>query len=126
MSTSIPDGISFKDLEGFADNAQREENVKPAPTYGDNGATSADVHKMINKFLEQAAAEIHDPMVYKIFALETLTRLMGWHTSVGVDNFSEKEEESGVCWLRDAGKLQACISILSGVNIGTDDWTYRG
>ena len=125
MSTSIPDGISFKDLEGLADNAKREEDVTPTPTYGENGATQADVHKMIDKFLDQAADEIHDPMVFKIFALETLSRLMGWHTNAGVDQFQHDEEQSGVCWLRDAGKLQACIAILTGITIGNDDWTYR-
>ena len=125
MSTSIPDGISFKDLEGLADNAQREEDVQKEPTYGENGATKEDVHKLVDKLLDQATSDIHDPMIFKIFALETISRLMGWHTNAGVDQFQEKEEQSGVCWLRDAGKLQACIAILTGITIGNDDWTFR-
>ena len=126
MSTSIPDGISFKDLEGLADNATRESDVKPQPTYGENDATQADIHKMIDKFLEQAADEIYDPIIFKIFALETISRLMSWHTNAGVDQMKENEEQSGICWLRDAGKLQACIAIITGIAIGHDDWTYRG
>lgn len=125
MSTSIPDGISFKDLEGLADNAQREEDITPTPTYGTNGATQADVHELVDKLLDQAANEIHDPMVFKIFALETVSRLMGWHTNAGLDQIKNDEEHSGICWLRDAGKLQACIAILTGITVGNDDWTFR-
>ena len=125
MTSSIPDGISFSDLENLAtEAAAREEKAaeeKKGPLF--DGKTQGEVEEIAALALEKALEECNDPMVHKTIMLRALHNMVDWHTRVGSNQFNEDDERSGVAWLRDAGKFQACMDILCNIQIGPDDFT---
>ena len=130
MTSSIPDGISFSDLEGFADQAalREEEAAKAAeetkgPRFG--GKTQGEVEDIACEVLEEALEKCNDPIVHKIIMLRALSNMVDWHTRVGEKMFADDEERSGTCWMRDAGKFQAAMDILMNIQIGPDDFTLQ-
>ena len=116
MTSSIPDGISFGDLEKLA---------KEAPTEEDTRSFQERCSEVAERLLDQACEEIKDPMVHKEILLEVCRRMIGWHTAIGEEMFERGETQSGVCWLRDAGKFQAAMAIVHGVGLGPEDWTQE-
>ena len=130
MTSSIPDGISFSELEGFADQAalREEEAAKAAeetkgPRFG--GMTQGEVEDLACEVLQDALEKCDDPIVHKIIMLRALSNMIDWHTRVGEKMFSEDEERAGTCWMRDAGKFQACMDILMNIQIGPEDFTVQ-
>lgn len=115
MTSSIPDGISFSDLEKLAENAPSDN--QPELSFEQRCV------QLANRLLDEAADEIKDPMIHKEMLLEICSRMIQWHTSVGEQMFEKGQEEAGVCWLRDAGKFQAAMSIVHGITLGPEDWT---
>ena len=131
MSTSVPDGISFEDLEGLATQAAaREEAESKAEAEADeptfDGKTQQEVQDIASEALTKALEKCNDPIGHKIIILEALSNMVEWHTKVGIKQFDEDEERSGVCWTRDAGKFQACMDILMNIQIGPDDFALQG
>ena len=120
MTSSIPDGISFSDLEALRENAPTEETATPetdGPTY--DGKTQDEVIEIAQKCVQQAIDECNDPMVHKIMVLEMLENMIRWHTTAGME---QDNERSTVAWLRDAGKFQAMLNILGSISCGPDDF----
>ena len=128
MTSSIPDGISFSDLEGFADQAAIREEAEAAKAAEKqdahfDGKTKDEVIDIAHKFVTGALEECNDPMTHKIMIMMILDNFLEWHTKAGLIQMEEGEERSTVCWLRDAGKFQAMHNILSTVTTGPNDWT---
>ena len=130
MSTSFPDGISFSDLENLAESARHEDDCrceqcepKKGPQF--DGKTQGEVEEIACDALEQALEKCNDPIVHKIIMLRALSNMVDWHTRVGEKMFNDDEERSGICWLRDAGKFQACMDILMNIQIGPEDFTVQ-
>ena len=124
MTSSIPDGISFSDLEALRKDAPTDE-VAPSPevegpTY--DGKTQQELIDIAQTHLQAAIEECADPMVHKIMMLEMLENMVRWHTTAGME---QETEMSRVCWLRDAGKFQAMLNILTNVSCGPDDFTLE-
>ena len=125
-ASNIPDGISFSDLQALAatarDEAQKQEESTDEITICDLSV------EMFDKSVKSALAEINDnfshPMTAKIQALEALAQLMHWHTEKGEREFANDDIECGTAWLRDAGKIQSCMSTLVEV-ILPDDYIYQ-
>ena len=103
--TFYPCGISFSDLEKLAKDAPEEK--APELTF------EQEVINCANRHLDIAADEIGDPMVHKEMFLEICRRMIQWHTTIGDQLFEKGEPEAGTCWLRDAGKFQAAMTIVS-------------
>ena len=121
MTSSIPDGISFSDLEALRENAPSEETPTPktdVPTY--DGKTQDEVVDIAQRLVRQAIDECNDPMVHKVMIFEMLENMIRWHTEAGI---TQDEDTSKICWLRDAGKFQAMCNILSCISVGPDDFT---
>ena len=120
MST-IPDGISFGELDALREQAAKEEDVKStkhdAPTF--DGKTQEQVQEIASKLTAEAIEQCNDPMVHKAMILEMLENMIRWHTTVGMD---QEDDRSTVCWLRDAGKFQAICNILTSISMGPDDF----
>ena len=51
-----------------------------------------------------------------------LSNMIGWHTHIG-DEQRVDDARSSIAWLRDAGKFQACMAILRGIEVAEDDFT---
>ena len=120
MTSSIPDGISFSDLEALRENAPTEETVKApeGPTF--DGKTQEQVVEIAQKLVQEAIEQCNDPMIHKVMVFEIIENMIRWHTTAGIE---QEDERSQVCWLRDAGKFQAIANILSSVTCGPDDFT---
>ena len=115
MTSSIPDGISFGELEALAKAAPTEKT--PELPFEER------VRECVDRHLDQSADEIGDPMVHKEMLLEICRRMIGWHTEIGATCFEKDAEDMGVAWLRDAGKFQAAMAIIMGVSLGPNDYT---
>lgn len=125
MTSSIPDGISFSDLQALAANAREESRNDEKDT--ELSICDLPVHEFHDVIKEKFHAinqEFSHPMTAKVQALEALATLMDWHTSKGQTEFTDTDAECGTAWLRDAGKLQAAMSILVDV-ILPDDYVWQ-
>ena len=121
MTSSIPDGISFSDLEALRDNAPTEETSTlktDGPTY--DGKTQEEVCELAQKFIDESIEACGDPIIHKVMIFGMLEKMIEWHTVAGMD---QEIERSTVAWLRDAGKFQAMCNILVNISVGPDDFT---
>ena len=119
MTASIPDGMSFSDLESLLENAPSD--VTDAPQTDDDEDTSPDLQKIADKYLELALDEENNPMVHKLMIMRALSNMVEWHNTLGFNYFEDNETDIGAAWLRDAGKFQACMDIILSIKIGPDD-----
>ena len=118
MSTSVPDGISFSDLESLAKEAPKE--TEPAETLF-NGKTFKELEELADKTMEQMVEECGHPVLAKLLMLKINDSFLTWHSRMGHEQSQEGDHRSAVCWLRDAGKFQAVANILMTVSMGDDD-----
>ena len=125
MTSSIPDGISFGDLEAMQQEAAKREaeavEAKSKAVY--DGKTRDEVIDIAHELVQEAIDKCNDPMVHKIMMMMIIDNYLEWHTKAGIAQMEDGEERSTVCWLRDAGKFQAMHNILSTVTTGPNDWT---
>lgn len=125
MTASIPDGISFGDLEAMQKQAaerEAEAETKKLNAHFD-GKTRDEVVDIAADLVEEAIEKCNDPMVHKIMIMMMIDNMLEWHTKAGVSQAEAEEIRSAVCWLRDAGKFQAIANILATVTTGPYDWT---
>ena len=123
--TSTPDSISMSELLSLAENAREEENncVLSPDTTDERIICDMPVDEYREAVLK-ALAELDEryshPMTAKLIIMECLTHLMHWHTNLGQHHIEDDELECGTAWLRDAGKLQAAMCIMHGVDLPDD------
>ena len=121
MSTSVPDGISFADLQKLAKDAPDDSAI--VPTDGPfNGLSEEELKDLIDTWLENMHEANGNPMFAKAIVWRIISNMVDWHTAGGEHQFKEGETESAVCWLRDAGKFQSILNILQTINVGPHDF----
>ena len=125
MSTSVPDGISFADLQALAKDAPDEaDNV---PTDGPfNGFSEDELKDLVDTWLENMHETNGHPMFAKAIVWRIISNMVAWHTAAGEQQFKDGETQSAVCWLRDAGKFQAMLDILMTIHVGDGDFITPG
>ena len=119
MTASVPDGMSFSDLESLLETAPSD--VTDAPQSDDKEDTRSDLQKVADKHLQNAIDEVNDPMVHKLMIMRALSNMVDWHNRTGSSHFEDDDTDMGGAWLRDAGKFQACMDIMMSIKIGPDD-----
>ena len=120
-SSSVPDGISFADLEKLAKDAPDDTVI--VPTKGPfNGLSEDQLKDLVDAHLDIIHEACPDPMFVKGLLWRLISNMMGWHTEAGKIQFEDGETEAAICWLRDAGKFQAMGNLLQTINIGPDDF----
>ena len=121
MFTSVPDGISFADLQALAKDAPDEaDNV---PTKGPfNGLSEDELKDLVDTYLDNIHEACPDPMFAKAILWRIINNMIGWHTEAGKHQLEEGDPQSAVFWLRDAGKFQAMGNLLQTVNVGPHDF----
>ena len=119
MTASIPDGMSFSELESLLESAPSD--VTDAPQTDDDEDTRSDLQKVADKYLQLALEEENDPMVHKLMIMRALSNMVDWHNRMGFSHFEDNDTDIGGAWLRDAGKFQACMDIMMSIKIGPDD-----
>ena len=63
--------------------------------------------------LELATDKCPDPLVHKVIAMMVICRMVDWHKGVAIKQLEDGNQESMGAWMRDAGKFQACMDILT-------------
>ena len=122
MTSSIPDNISMDDLHSFLETAQSEDELH-TPQTEDKKITPEFIEKVAQDSLESATERCEDPLVHKVMAMMIISRMTDWHKHVAKRQLEEGNEQSMGAWMRDAGKFQACMDILTSIAIGPDDFT---
>lgn len=121
MSTSVPDGISFADLQKLAQDAPDDSAI--VSTDGPYDGLSEDQLKdLVETWLENMHEANGHPMFAKAILWRLINNMFQWHTEAGKVQFEQGDTQSGVCWLRDAGKFQSIINILMTINVGDHDF----
>ena len=122
MSTSVPDGISFSDLQALAKQAPEEASV-PAGPY--DGLTKDELLELVDTIVDDAHEKCGHPMIAKALIIDTVSRLLHWHSQSGLDQSADGENKSAMYWHRDAGKLQAILCLIDSISMGPDDFSFE-
>ena len=125
MTASIPNGFSADDLQELLAKAQPDAESLPEQFRDRIEHIAIEGLEHITSLCEKHDMETDCALVHKVTACMILSKLIEWHTQIGLRHFNEGEETSGVCWTRDAGKVQAALSILMEVALGDDDFTAK-
>ena len=122
-ASNIPSSLSGDDLEKLMQAAQEKSAEIAAELAEDNTENFSEeyLNKLAADICDDATDRSHGPLIHKAMALTILTRMIEWHTEVGVKLIEDGETEAGAGWLRDAGKLQAAMSQFLEVQLGGED-----
>ena len=120
MSTSVPDGISFSDLQALAKQAHVETSVSDGPY---DGLTKDELLNLVDTIVDDAHDKCGHPMIAKALIIDIVSRLLNWHSQSGLEQSQEGETKSAMYWHRDAGKLQSILCLIDGISMGPDDFT---
>ena len=93
--------------------------------------SNVDKREYTQEYIEQVASDaldmasdlVKDPLVHKVMAMMIVNRMVTWHTVVGEANLKEGEQDTAICWFRDAGKFQAMLDSLIQISVGDNDFT---
>ena len=94
---------------------EKEENG-PFP----NGMSENQYHDAVLDGLKELHEGLCHPMFAKVVSLELLNKLVDWHSERAKDEFEDGDVKCGICWARDAGKLQAAMENIIAVMLPDD------
>ena len=123
MTSSIPDSFSMDELSNMLESAPQEEELHAENS--EKELTPEFIDEVACDALEFASKNCPDPLVHKVMAMTVIHRMIQWHRDVALRQLEEGNQASMGAWMRDAGKFQACMDILSSIMIGPDDFTCR-
>ena len=121
MTASVPNEISMDDLTAALESAPAEDELR----------SNVDKREYSQEYIEQVASDaldmasglVKDPLVHKVMAMMIINRMVTWHTTVGEHNLKEGQQDTAICWFRDAGKFQSMMDSLIQITVGDDDFT---
>ena len=119
MTSSIPDSFSMDELSNMLENAPQEEELHAT----EKEITPDFIEKVAMDALDKASEECPDPLTHKVMAMIVISRMVDWHKHVAMRQLEEGNRESMGAWMRDAGKFQAVMDILTSIAIGPNDFT---
>ena len=122
MTSSIPDSFNIDDLEQLLEDAPLDIVDRPVEKQ-EYESREEEISAIADKALIWATEQVDDPLVHKVMMMNIAARMVEWHTRIGVKMFDDGEEQSGVCWLRDAGKFQSMLDSLCNISVGPEDFT---
>ena len=123
MTSSIPESFNMDQLSELLETAQSEDELHTAADNSDKELTPEVIEGIAQEMLELATAKCPDPLVHKVMAMMVICRMVDWHKGVAKKQLEDGNEQSMGAWMRDAGKFQACMDILTSIAIGPDDFT---
>ena len=126
MTSSVPDSFNPEELAEMLKLAPKEEDLGRAVidnSDDDKELTPEYIEKIAQETLEAATEKCPDPLVHKVMAMMIICRMVDWHKGVAQRQLDDDNLESMGAWMRDAGKFQACMDILTSIAIGPEDFT---
>ena len=123
MTSSVPDSFSMDELSKALENAPQEEDLHAAADNSEKEFTPEYIEKIAEEALLFATEKCPDPLVHKVMAMMVICRMVDWHKGVAKKQLEDGNEQSMGAWMRDAGKFQACMDILTSIAIGPEDFT---
>ena len=115
MTSSIPDGLSFSDLQELMKDALTEETTNATKTL-----THEEIGALVIPAVMSVREEIGDISAYKHLAMYSLYKLFEFHNEVALSEMGD-DNDAALCWARDAGWLQVCLNTLRNVGCGPND-----
>ena len=87
MTSSIPNSFSSDDLERMLKNAITEEEVhnQAGDVSDEYEPEEKEMIKLASRLCDEACEQSKGPMIHKVMMLTMLTRLIEWHTTIGID-----------------------------------------
>ena len=120
-ASSIPDGISFADLQAFAKDAPDDSAI--VPTKGPyNGLNEQQLKDLVDTYLENIHESCPHPMFAKAIIYRLINNMLEWHSNAGMHQAENDENENAMYWFRDAGKFQSMLCTLTTIAIGPGDF----
>jgi hypothetical protein len=117
MTSSIPDSISTSELEAFAETAKPDVKLPPKEM------TPDEMQDLIVADVEESTDKFDNPtMGYKITAHYALYKLLQLHNHMHEVAFKEGNQESALCFARDAGWIQLMMKGLQDIQCGPGDY----
>ena len=123
--TSIPDSFNVNELAELLATAKQEEDIHAEAANKDKELTPEMIIEISEKIIEDSAQEYKSPVVHKAIVVGILRRMIHWHTEMGKKFMAEDQVQTGVAWMRDAGKFQAMCDILFNVSVDDDDFMIQ-
>ena len=123
MTSSIPESFNLDQLSELLETAQSEDDMHTAADNSDKELTPEFIEGVAQEVLELATDKCPDPLVHKVIAMMVICRMVDWHKGVAIKQLEDGNQESMGAWMRDAGKFQACMDILTSIAIRPDDFT---
>ena len=123
MTSSIPESFNLDQLSELLENAPSEDDLHTPASNEDKEITPEFIDDCAMKALDFATELCGDPLVHKVMMMMIASRMVEWHTSIGLKQFDDDEVRSGICWMRDAGKFQAMLDSLVNISVGMNDHT---
>ena len=111
------------ELSNMLENAPQEEELHAAADNDDKEFTPEFIESIAQEMLELATEKCPDPLVHKVIAMMVICRMVDWHKGVAKSQLDDGNLQSMGAWMRDAGKFQACMDILTSIAIGPTDFT---
>ena len=123
MTSSIPDGLTFAQLQELMSSAPKPDKAE------DKVFTSQEISELIIPAVMAVREEIGDVSAYKHIAMYALYKLFEFHNDVALETMQEAKDlddrETSLCWGRDAGWIQVCLNTLRNVGCGPNDFFTR-
>ena len=117
MTSSIPDSISTSALEAFAETAKPDVKLPPKKM------TPDEMQDLIISDVEDSTDKFDNPTVgYKITAHYALYKLFQMHNHMHSQAIKDGNEESALCFARDAGWIQLMMKGLQDIQCGRGDY----
>ena len=116
MTSSIPDGLSFAQLQAMmADAAKPEEESKTL--------SHREIGRIVIPGVNNIAEEIGDVSGFKHVAMYSLAKLLEYHNDAALKIMADNEvdNEEALAWGRDPGWLQVCLNTLRNIGCGPND-----
>lgn len=126
MTQSIPSGFSRKDLEDLYAAAPLEDQT-PEPdddvvTYGKQELTQDELMEAASTLVDESMDICGDPVFHKAVVAIIVSKMIEWHKEMA---WKQESPESTGAWMRDAGKFQAIMDILTSLTVSNDDFIIR-
>ena len=115
-SSSIPDGISFAELQALAEEAPTSVNADK------KSMTQDEACKLVADSIEELTDKFDTIFGYKLAAMYCINMIKMHHDEAAISRMGEGDYDSALSWARDAGKCQSSWSDIQEIHCGPEDF----